>query len=398
MIQQISQEQCNLLISNKDLFQNVKHIKKVKDKVYISFEKDISDQQSYQILKNNNYYLSTQCKWIDMSYGHHNIIMNPANPNILGYSYFDGTSNSKNKAIYEYFERLCCFIPPKFSPKLKSYQIDYDQLGIEWSNSLLNNKPKYWVNGHTIFSDNDVEIPYNFVFYGKPLEDVGKSLGSSNGVALGKSSRDAFRRALREYIERDVLLTCWLDKGKDLFQVKLNPCIGTSSFLLKQGINIECFVYKYKVDNNFIVWCQLTNLQNKQAYHSSGFSAKSNLEKAITHALSEAWGALKYKEENITSKSANVLRDIQNYYFDINNANKIKILTKYTKTCNYSNLTNLSNIGLRDKYQEIISVDLSIPELRSQGLYCQKVIGVGGKSMVFDYHLASDMPKYLPLA
>ena len=94
----------------------------------------------------------------------------------------------------------------------------------------------------------------------------------------------------------------------------------------------------------------------------------------------------------------NILKDIQNYYFDVNNANKIKILTKYTKIYNYSNLTNLSNIGLRDKYQEIISVDLSIHELRSQGLYCQKVIGVGGKSMVFDYHLASDMPNYLPLA
>ena len=74
------------------------------------------------------------------------------------------------------------------------------------------------------------------------------------------------------------------------------------------------------------------------------------------------------------------------------------LILQSAKIYNYSNLTNLSNIGLRDKYQEIISVDLSIPELRSQGLYCQKVIGVGGKSMVFDYHLASDMPKYLPLA
>ncbi|WP_172993071.1 hypothetical protein, partial [Lactobacillus helveticus] len=83
---------------------------------------------------------------------------------------------------------------------------------------------------------------------------------------------------------------------------------------------------------------------------------------------------------------------------DIRNTNKVKVLTKYTKSCNYSNLINLSNITLRSKYQEIISVDLSIPELRNQGLYCKKVIGIGGKSMFFDYHLAPDMPKYLPLA
>lgn len=399
MIQQISEEQYRLLINNRTLFKNIKHIKKEKNKIYISFEKDTSDKQKYQILKNNNYYLPIQYRWVDMSYENHNIIINPTNPNIIGYSYSDGTFTSKNKAIYEYFERLCCFTPPTLIyDKPKGYQIDYDQLGIDWSNSMLNGKTKYWVNGHSIFSDNKVRIPYNFVFYGKPLDDMGKYLGSSNGVALGKSNKDAFRRALREYIERDVLLTCWLNKGRDLFQVKLNPYIGVSPYLLRHGITIEYFVYKYRVNNNFIVWCQLTNPKNEKAYQSSGFAAKLDIEEAIKHALSEAWGALKYKEENIKSNNLNILKDIQNYYFDVNNANKIKILTKYTKIYNYSNLTNLSNIGLRDKYQEIISVDLSIPELRSQGLYCQKVIGVGGKSMVFDYHLASDMPKYLPLA
>ncbi|MCD9224497.1 YcaO-like family protein [Lactobacillus helveticus] len=301
--------------------------------------------------------------------------------------------------MYEYFEQLCCFTPPQFTyTESENYRIGYDKLGIEWSNPILNGKPKYWINGCTTFSHKNIEIPYNFVFYGKPLNDIAKHLGSSNGVALGKINTDAFQRALREYIERDVLLTCWLDKGKDLFHVKINHHMGISHYLSKQGINIDCFVYKYKICNNFIVWCQLTNSKNKQAYHSSGFSAKPNIEKAVSHALSEAWGALKYKEENILSKSSSPLKDIQDYYFDIRNTNKVKVLTKYTKSCNYSNLINLSNITLRSKYQEIISVDLSIPELRNQGLYCKKVIGIGGKSMVFDYHLAPDMPKYLPLA
>ncbi|MCR1916527.1 YcaO-like family protein [Lactobacillus taiwanensis] len=399
MIQQISQEQYKLLLNNRNFFQDIECIKKVKNKIYVNFVKDISDIQKFNILENNNYYLSSKHKWIDVSYGRHNIIMNPNNPNILGYSYSDKSFNSKNKAVYEYFERLCCFTPQKVARiNSKIYRIGYDKLGVEWSNSILNGEPKYWVNGRTMFSNNNVQIPYNFVFYGKPLNDVAKNLGSSNGVALGKSDKDAFTRALREYIERDALLTCWLNKGKDLFQVKLKHNIGMLDSILEQKIGVDCFVYRYKVNTNFIVWCQLTNYKNKQAYHSSGFSANPNIEKAITHALSEAWGALKHKEENIKSKNSNILKAIQNYYFDANNANKIKVLTKYTKLCGYSNLNNLVNIALEDKYQEIISVDLSIPELRNQGLYCQKVIGVGGNSMVFDYNLAPDMPKYLPLA
>lgn len=136
MIQQISEEQYRLLINNRTLFKNIKHIKKEKNKIYISFEKDTSDKQKYQILKNNNYYLPIQYRWVDMSYENHNIIINPTNPNIIGYSYSDGTFNSKNKAIYEYFERLCCFTPPTLIyDKPKGYQIDYDQLGIDWSNS-----------------------------------------------------------------------------------------------------------------------------------------------------------------------------------------------------------------------------------------------------------------------
>ena len=37
MIQQISLEQYNLLLNNKVLFQNIKNIKKVNDKLYVSF-------------------------------------------------------------------------------------------------------------------------------------------------------------------------------------------------------------------------------------------------------------------------------------------------------------------------------------------------------------------------
>ncbi|MCD9224495.1 hypothetical protein [Lactobacillus helveticus] len=56
MIQQISLEQYNLLLNNKVLFQNIKNIKKVNDKLYVSFIGDTSDLQEYSILKNNNYY------------------------------------------------------------------------------------------------------------------------------------------------------------------------------------------------------------------------------------------------------------------------------------------------------------------------------------------------------
>ena len=83
MIQQISQEQYKLLLNNRNFFQDIECIKKVKNKIYVNFVKDISDIQKFNILENNNYYLSSKHKWIDVSYGRHNIIMNPNNPNIL---------------------------------------------------------------------------------------------------------------------------------------------------------------------------------------------------------------------------------------------------------------------------------------------------------------------------
>ncbi|MGN8811249.1 hypothetical protein [Lactobacillus amylovorus] len=42
MIQQICLEQYNLLLNNKVLFQNIKNIKKVNDKLYVSFIGDTS--------------------------------------------------------------------------------------------------------------------------------------------------------------------------------------------------------------------------------------------------------------------------------------------------------------------------------------------------------------------
>lgn len=104
MIQQISLEQYNLLLNNRAFFQNIQNIKKVDNHLYVSFVKNISDLQEYNILKNNNYYLPSKYKWVDISYGHHNIILNPNNPNISGYSYSNKSSRNKNKAIYEYFE------------------------------------------------------------------------------------------------------------------------------------------------------------------------------------------------------------------------------------------------------------------------------------------------------
>jgi hypothetical protein len=52
MIQQISLEQYNLLLNNKVLFQNIKNIKKVNDKLYVSFIGDTSDLQEYRKLSN----------------------------------------------------------------------------------------------------------------------------------------------------------------------------------------------------------------------------------------------------------------------------------------------------------------------------------------------------------
>ena len=51
MIQQISLEQYNLLLNNKVLFQNIKNIKKVNDKLYVSFIGDTSGDRKIILCK-----------------------------------------------------------------------------------------------------------------------------------------------------------------------------------------------------------------------------------------------------------------------------------------------------------------------------------------------------------
>ena len=53
MIQQISLEQCNLLLNNKVLFQNIKNIKKVNDKLYVSFTGDTSGDRKIVCVRMN---------------------------------------------------------------------------------------------------------------------------------------------------------------------------------------------------------------------------------------------------------------------------------------------------------------------------------------------------------
>ena len=57
MIQQISVEQYNLLLNNKVLFQNIKNIKKVNDKLYVSFIGDTSGDRKI-ILCKDEYFLN----------------------------------------------------------------------------------------------------------------------------------------------------------------------------------------------------------------------------------------------------------------------------------------------------------------------------------------------------
>lgn len=351
---------------------------------------------------NNKVFLSLSLKslnkenkklgWVVFKNGIENIVVNKLNPNILGYSL-----NSESKAIYEYLERACSFFVDQnkevintklFNENLK--KLTYEELGFSWDNNTNIHPVKNWVKAKSIFQKKSYLVPYNCVYYGNTIKNDNYSFGSSNGTALGISFMDAYKRALYEFVERDILISAWMNKGVSLLKVKSN--FLKLSPVIRSKINI--YIYDKKVDNQYIIWCFLKNL-NKNYYSTSGFAVHKNLKIGVEHAIEEGYGAFLNKHD----KKNNKLDMIEEYYSDRKNSKKIGELYKKSGNIDLNEISMLPNISTQSLYSDIIYKDITISEILDLGFHCVKVFGLGGNSMYFNYDLVdSSFPKYLPIA
>ena len=249
-------------------------------------------------------------------------------------------------------------------------------------------------------SNNIILVPYSLVYYGAIDVDDDFLLGSSNGVAIGNGLDDAIARSLAEFIERDLLIERWLRRGDGLLKITDRlEMVNEFNVDLPYFEDVEIFVVDITLSGLYTVWVKVTT-NDDHIYTSSGFSSNRNFDLAVQHAFSEAIGSIhvQLNSESI-NKSQDRLQEIQKYYFDKNNKNKIDVLSEKAKPVSLKEVNELTNYDLFDRYEDILMVDMTLPEIENTGLACTKVICIGGNNLFFDYELNNpEFPKFLPIA
>lgn len=380
----------HIIIENLSYFPFIVAFKIVNKKYYVGAF--ITNKEFLNLSLNGFNADNAKLSWTEFKMGVENIIINKFNPSILGYSL-----NNKERSIYEYLERACSFFLKPNEQIINTdmtntdlKKLSYKDLGFYWGNKIASRPIKNWIKAKSVFQKKEYLVPYNSVYYGKIIKSDEHSFGSSNGIALGSGFIDTYKRALFEFVERDILISSWLGHGSALLHVNLDN-FKISPFL-KPYINI--YIYDKKVNHRYVIWCFLKNL-NDNYFSSSGFSVHRNFKAGVEHALEEGYSAFLNKHENKNDK----LDIIENYYSNSQNKKKIEALYEKSGNITLNNIGNLPNVSTQSLYSDIIYKDITVPEILDLGFHCVKVFGLGGKSMYFDYNLTDQsLPKYLPIA
>ena len=377
-----------------DFFDFLKDQKKIGNEYYYGV--DIKNDRGISIVLNRLLdELPDKLKWVTVDNKFQQIAINQKNPKILGYAFgtlsqFD--FSNQNRSILEYLERMCSFfngIESKKNLIIKDKKLfDSIYFGFGWGWPSKNEFPvvEKWIKAKSLKSNNIILVPYSLVYYGAIDVDDDFLLGSSNGVAIGNGLDDAIARSLAEFIERDLLIERWLRRGDGLLKITDRlEMVNEFNVDLPYFEDVEIFVVDITLSGLYTVWVKVTT-NDDHIYTSSGFSSNRNFDLAVQHAFSEAIGSIhvQLNSESI-NKSQDRLQEIQKYYFDKNNKNKIDVLSE--------------KANLFDRYEDILMVDMTLPEIENTGLACTKVICIGGNNLFFDYELNNpEFPKFLPIA
>jgi ribosomal protein S12 methylthiotransferase accessory factor len=133
------------------------------------------------------------------------------------------------KSIYECIERILFSSYKKENfrlAKIKELDQKFDPLNFKFfadfqyqKESLVNHKVSensllYWLLGKDLFTEENIWIPAQLVYWNYKLEEFEPRLWdiNSNGEALGSSFQQALVNAIYELIERDSFMICWLKK------------------------------------------------------------------------------------------------------------------------------------------------------------------------------------------
>lgn len=254
-----------------------------------------------------------------------------------------------------------------------------------------------WIKAFSVTKNRNVLIPASAVFLGYNAM-ISKNLRlfptTSNGLALGTSGKDAFRRSLYELIERDAALTLWYTQRIPI-RVNLDLLSNPDFHFIKNKIIDEGLILEVCISTFDIpIPSTIAIIRDIRGYpaFSVGLGCDNNLEKAVFKATMEALMVRNTLEllpkdmrVNIKRRSVKNFMDHALYYSTLSREKIIrklysgkkltitKINSKFGFIKKYSDLDTLISLFTK-KNIEIIKYDLTTPIISDMGYSVVKTI------------------------
>lgn len=254
-----------------------------------------------------------------------------------------------------------------------------------------------WVKAFSTTENKDIFIPASAVFLGYNAiipKKVRLFPTTSNGLALGISEKDAFRRGVYELIERDAALILWYTQRipilVDLDSVS-NPDLQLiRNKILDEGLNLNVCISTFDIP----IPSTIAIISDKNGYpaFSVGLGCDNDLEKAVFKATMEALMVrntleLLPKDVRINIKRTGVRKFIDHtLYYSLPSREKAiknlysgrkltvdEINSKFRFSKKYSDFNTLVNLFIRKK-MEIIQHDLTTKLISDMGYSVVKTI------------------------
>lgn len=254
-----------------------------------------------------------------------------------------------------------------------------------------------WVRAFSITKSRNIVIPTSAIFLGYNAT-IPKKIRlfptTSNGLALGTSEKDAFRRGLYELIERDAALTLWYTQRIPT-RVNLDSLSNPDFHFIKNKITNEGLILEVCISTFDIpIPSTIAIIRDIRGYpaFSVGLGCDNNLEKAIFKATMEALMVRNTLELlpkdmriNIKRRSVKNFMDHALYYSTLSKKKVIrklyfgkkmtivKINSKFGFNEKYSDLDTLISLFTK-KNMEIIKYNLTTPIINDMGYSVVKTI------------------------
>lgn len=336
-------------------------------------------------------------------------------------------------AVIEYIERIASFKYNKNKGKNRG-GIHGDEFiqntGLKWlfdNNQIINAKySDYAIKASSLFSEKEIIVPESYIYYNANSNaNIPPNVrGSSNGIAIGNSIREALLYSLLELYERDTFQRYWYFDEFPVFLLRNEDLILSDEahrdiYLLNlRGYEIS-FISIERISSISTVWCILRSKKKENLIFSvSGLSAGFLLDEVVEKAFYEAYDCLKSLESSSNfkeklerldikgDKKINSLEEIHLYYASYMNEEKVNNIINNISTTNSrlihgSGFTEFETVleDFKNIYTDIYMHNMTPDFCREYSLYCIKTFSSNAFDTYFNVlSLRQDGLVYLPIA